>query len=193
MGDGRVALILDVLGVAHAANVLSQNADGAARVAHEETAATEGDKQTLLLFKLDGGGRIAVPLSTVARLEEFDRAMIEEVGGRGVVQYRGAIMPLINVAEMLGDHRARARARRIHRAAAATAKTQVVVFTHRGQNVGLMVEQIVDIVQESVQLDQSAAREGVLGTAVIKEKVTELLDITAIVKSAMAGGLRLAA
>ena len=92
MGDGRVALILDVLGLAQRAGVVSGVRD---RALAEKTVVAEpkGDRQTLLLFATPGGGRMAVPLAEVARLEEFPRAAVERAGGQDVVQYRGEIAP----------------------------------------------------------------------------------------------------
>ena len=188
MGDGRVALILDVLGIAQGANVLTPAADGSHRPAAAAAAAASnaGDRRTLLLFRLEGDERVAVPLSAVARLEEFDRAAIEGAGGgQQVVQYRDRIMPLVNVAEVLGDRRARARMSRVCKSAPGPATVQVVVYTHEGQNVGLLVERIVDVIDERINVETTGARPGVLGTAIIREAVTELLDVPAIVRAAL--------
>ncbi|HEX8325410.1 MAG TPA: chemotaxis protein CheW [Tepidisphaeraceae bacterium] len=185
MGDGGVALILDVLGIAQSANVMSQHTDANARTAVHQNGAASADKRTLLLFRLRDEERMAVPLSAVARLEEFDRAKIEHAGNQFVVQYRGKIMPLINLSEVLGDRRAKARMSRRKKTESAAAKAQVVVYTHQGQNVGLLVEWIVDVIDEQIDVETSGVRPGVLGTAIIKGNVTELLDVSAIVQKAL--------
>jgi len=134
---------------------------------------------------------MAIPLSVVARLEEFKAADVEGAGGQRVVQYRGQIMPLIEVADVLTARRpaagkSKAKARPIKRSQRSATKgdgtLQVVVSTCDGQTVGLCVEQILDVVEEQVNLQPSGARTGVLGTAVIKEKVTELLDVPSFVR-----------
>jgi two-component system chemotaxis sensor kinase CheA len=140
----------------------------------------------LLVFKLEDDLRMAIPLSLVARLEEFRRDQIEEAGGQSVVQYRGQIMPLINLAEMLGDRRAMARSRRVKKDVGGAESIQVVVYTYQNRNVGLRVERIVDVVEERLNLQTAGARPGVLGTAVIREKVVGLLDIDAVVRAATA-------
>jgi len=185
MGDGKVALILDVMGVAHAANLMSQAAENRAITNADQNASRVNDKRTLLLFRLEDEERMAVPLSEVARLEEFERSEVEDAGEQLVVQYRGKIMPLINLAERLGDRRAKARMRRTKKETEQTSKIQVVVYTHLGRNVGLLVDRILDVVDEVVILESTASRPGVLGTAIIKEKVTELLDVSFIVQTAI--------
>ena len=127
---------------------------------------------------------MAIPLSVVARLEEFPRASLEIAGGQAMVQYRGQIMPIINVATLLADERPNAGTRRVKKEQGGNEAIQVVVYTHESRNVGLRVERILDIVQQRVEL-QTAASRPALGTAIIKEKVTELLDVQAIVRRAL--------
>jgi len=88
MGDGKVALILDVLGLAQMGKVVSASRERGIADKSTATAAVGPDKQTLLLFSGKTGSRMAVPLSMVARLEEFPRSAIERVGNQDVVQYR---------------------------------------------------------------------------------------------------------
>ncbi len=181
MGDGKVALILDVMGLAQRANVISHTSDGAMRSAADHAKEDQADRQTLLLCTLTGGRRVAIPLSLVARLEEFTSEIIEDAGGQPVVQYRDQIMPLINVAEVLNP--TRSRRRKTANDETPNQAIQVVVYMHESRNVGLRVERIVDVVDERLVIQQTATRTGVLGTAIIKEKVTELLDVAAVVRN----------
>jgi two-component system chemotaxis sensor kinase CheA len=184
MGDGKVALILDVLGLAQRANVVAAVRERA--LGEKPAAAPEpsADRQTVLLFATRGGGRMAVPLSQVARLEEFPRSALERVGPQDVVQYRNEILPLIHVSEALrprrpgGKNRAGAR-RRANGSPAANADdtVQVVVYAGGGRRVGLVVDRILDIVEETVVTRSAAHRFGVLFTAVIQGRVTEFLDV----------------
>ena len=183
MGDGKIALILDVLGLAQEASLALA---AAGDVTTEQAATTTATKQTLLLFQLAGGRRMAMPLSTVSRLEEFPRSRIEDAGGQLVVQYRGRIMPLVSVAEVLGDRRTRARMMRVKKADADSDVVQVVVYTHGDRHVGLLVERILDVIDQAIEVESQATRPGVVGTAVIKERVVELLDVPAVVDAAAA-------
>ena len=119
---------------------------------------------------------MAIPLSEVARLEEFKRSEVEQSGEQDVVQYRGEIMPLVYLKKVLrGDS---------SQEAADTDLMQSIVFTKDGRSVGLVVERIVDIVEESVEVKRGANRPGVLGTIVVQDRVTDLLDIESVVASA---------
>jgi chemotaxis signal transduction protein len=89
MGDGQVALILDVLGLAQQANVVSEVRDRSMGEKAAETESRHDDGESLLLLRGPDDGRMAMPLSLVARLEEFARSAVEKAEGRHVVQYRG--------------------------------------------------------------------------------------------------------
>ena len=175
MGDGKVALILDVLGLAQHANVVNEVRD---RSLVEKTRSEQRStaRQTLLLFDVGQGGRMAIPLSMVARLEEFPRAQIERSGSHEVVQYRGQILPLIRVSDYIPAA--------AHAEAGAGDVMQVVVYSEQGRSVGLVVGSINDIVEESITVKRDAVADGILGSAVIQNKVTDLLDVPAVIRAA---------
>ena len=100
MGDGRVALILDVLGIGQRSGVLAESREQA-RAAAEQKAQSGIEQQRLLLFRAGSFERLAVPLSLVARLEEFPASAIEHAGGGQVVQYRNRILPLVSLRAVL--------------------------------------------------------------------------------------------
>jgi two-component system chemotaxis sensor kinase CheA len=199
MGDGKVALILDVLGLAQRANVISGARERA--LTEKSTAAPDQaeERQTVLLCADRNGGRLAIPLTQVDRLEEFPRSAIERVGSHEVVQYRDEILPLIHVSRVLRQrkHSSNGRARAHHPEASRERKKekaserqqegdtiQVVVYASKGRRVGLVVGRILDIVEGTLASRSRANRPGVLFTAVIQERVTELLDIEGIIHSA---------
>ena len=110
MGDGKVALILDVLGLAQRASVVTETRDRALTGKATEAAGTAGEKQTFLLFAGPGDSRMAIPLSTLARLEEFPVSQVEMSGSQWVTQYRGQILPLVRLNVVLEERRNRLRA-----------------------------------------------------------------------------------
>jgi two-component system chemotaxis sensor kinase CheA len=171
MGDGHVALILDGLGLASQAKLLSdetQQAEAGAAAASSE----DGDRRTLLVFRVGQSRRVALPLDAVARLEEFPANAVERTGGQRVVQYRGALMPLVSLAERLGEP---------SEPPAEDQKIQVVVYNNGHQNVGLLVEEILDIVDQRFKVDQTSRGSAILGATVVHGKVTDLLDLEAMV------------
>ncbi len=181
MGDGRVALILDVLGLAQRANLAMQAHERGrlAEVDVEKAApVVSQDRQALLLVRGPDDGRMAIPLSLVARLEEFEAEAVEQSGGSAVIQYRGEILPLIFLANALVERRQQRRSSVPERRGE---KVQVVVYSSGGRQVGIVVEQILDILQTEIVLKRKATRPGVLGSMVIQGRVTELLDLQAIV------------
>ncbi len=172
MGDGKVALILDVGGLAQQSGVLQSEHDRARTEATAGTASDDGDRRTLLLFRAGQDRRLAVPLSEIARLEEFPVASTELAGTRRVVQYRGEIMPLVRLDEILDG---------VTRHNEIEDPIQVVVYAHRGQSIGLMVDQITDIVEQQIVVDRRSNGRAVAGSAVVQDRVTDLLDIEAVV------------
>jgi two-component system, chemotaxis family, sensor kinase CheA len=113
---------------------------------------------------------MAIPLSLVARLEEFAETSIETSGDGRVVQYRGEIMPLLDLGRIFkGVETPRADT------------YQVVVHSDGQRSVGLVVAEILDIVNERIVVQRRASRAGVVGSAVIQQRVTDLIDVQAVV------------
>jgi two-component system chemotaxis sensor kinase CheA len=131
---------------------------------HADTANVDHrhDKQSLLLFSVGEDAPKAVPLSLVARLEQVDRATIEYSNGSPVVQYREKLMPLVSV---LPD-----------RPIMKEGFQPIVVFSDQDQNVGLLVDSILDIVEDTMHVDLSSKRQGFLGTSIISGKSTDIID-----------------
>ncbi len=179
MGDGTVALILDVPGLAQRAGVAS---GAQARTAAETApAAPDAHRETVLLFAANDG-RMAVPLVEVTRLEEVPRSAVERAAGRDVVQYCGEILPLVHVSTTLG--RTRGEPERNGRPAGDAETLQVVVHSGTGRRVGLVVDAILDIGDVTVTARTPSDRPGVLFTAVVQERVTEFLDVAAVLRAA---------
>ena len=181
MGDGRVALILDVPGLARHAQIIAEGRESdrdRTGSRHEETVS---GRQTLLLVQNGADVRMAIPLALVARLEEFPQSSVEHAGGQEVMQYRGQIMPLLRLRRILQGTSTLAAAE------AGDGPMQVVVYSEAGRSVGLVVDHIVDIVEEKLTVENPARRPGVLGSSVIQQRVTDLLDVPAIVHGAIPG------
>jgi two-component system, chemotaxis family, sensor kinase CheA len=163
LGDGRVIMILDVNGVAALG---AGSVDRAQPRAESEAAADAdpaGDRDSMLVFRAGSPHPKAVPLSLVARLEEIDVAAIEWSEDRPVVQYRGDVMPILSV-DGAGTLKPRGR-------------QPMLVFNDGGRCVALAVDEVIDIVEDSIDIRLSGEVGGRLGTAVIGGRVTEILDV----------------
>ena len=169
LGDGSVIMILDPNGIARATGI------GAGRSA-QAASGTPGDTQSsvqkmaLLLFKAGDKQCKAVPLNLVARLENIEQAAIEYSSGRPMTQYRGKLMPLVG----LGAGPAKAGA----------AAQPVLVFADAGRVMGLMVDEIVDVVEDQLQIELATEQLGFLGTAIVAGHATDVLDISFWLKRA---------
>lgn len=173
MGDGRVSLILDVLGLAKESSVLSAGREPHAASA-SKSEGKSGAQMCHLLLAGAGARRVAIPLDCVSRLEELPASGIENADGQEVIQYRGRIMPLIRLGAVLGCP-----------AAADPDELQVVVYTARGRSVGLVVDVVHDIAEVALELTAPGRRAGVLGSGVVQGRVTDLLDLPEIVRLAV--------
>jgi two-component system chemotaxis sensor kinase CheA len=142
---------------------------------------TGSQRQKLVLFTGSGGARMALPLSALARLEEFFPQQIERSGTRWVTQYRGKILPLIRISDVLPERREGLK----HAADQFPGDhaSQVLVLTHEEHSFGLVVDQIMDIVEDCAAIQSPATRPGVLYSMVVAERVTELLDVPAILRA----------
>jgi len=162
LGDGSVIMILDPNGIARATGVGAEHAQADGRAAAVSGAAAT-EKMSLLLFRAGAGAPRAVPLGLVARLEDLPAERIEISHGQPVVQYRGALMPLVPIGEGWMPPGAGGR-------------QAVLVFNDGGRALGLAVEEILDVVEEGLRIESGQERPGYLGTAVIAGRATEVID-----------------
>jgi two-component system chemotaxis sensor kinase CheA len=177
MGDGRVALILDVVGLAQHVGVASRSRDrnAAHHVAAKATAGAAGEdqRQTLLLFRTRDNATMAIPLALVARIEEFPRERLERAGGNNVVQYRSEVLPLIDLSDRLtnpgGDTE--------------SPLMPIIVYSEGNRSVGFIVDGILDVVEESVVLETCTSHGGILGSVVVQGKVTDMLDVQGVIRA----------
>ena len=174
MGDGKVALILDVLGLAHASNVISETRDRTMSELAERQQTRSADCQSLLVVGVGESHRYALPLSEVTRLEKIETSAIEISDHMQVVQYRGEILPLVSLCDAMGV--------RSSKEPTEDNLLDVVVYSECGRSVGLVVDRIIDIVDARLDITRPASRPGLLGSAVVGDHVTDLLDLPAVIR-----------
>jgi len=160
LGDGSVIMILDPAGIARATGV---GAVADSKTSVPEAAETLGaaGRMALLLFRVNGTDRMAVPLSLVARLENIPHDKIERLPNAVVTQYRGKLMPLIPMSA--GGE-------------AAERGQSLLVFADGDRAMGLMVDEIIDVVEDRLDIELVSTRPGSLGSAVISGHATDVLD-----------------
>ena len=165
LGDGRVALILDVRALARRAHIVSEGDALGGPTAHGEESIRLDGPEPLLVVAV-GERRVGVPLSMVTRLEDIPTSSVERVGQRELVQYRGNLLPLARLSHVLGVH-----------SGGGDDKLKVIVYSQGQRSVGLIVDAVLDIATETPRSRGDANEHGVAGMAVVQERVTELLDM----------------
>ena len=176
MGDGKIALILDVGSLARMAGLTS--VEGTERASEVATKSVEDIKEkadimSILLFRSAEEEQFAASLSQVERIEKIKRKDIEEIGGKRVIQYRGASLPLFSIDQVakvspLADMET----------------TLVIVFSIADREVGLLATGPVDAIETSLESDATTLRQpGIMGSAIIADRTTLLVDIFDLVKT----------
>ncbi|MBT3358392.1 MAG: response regulator [Rhodospirillales bacterium] len=161
LGDGSVIMILDPNGISATTSAVTMSTDDAADTA-ERRVSFDQEVTSLLVFRAGTEELKAVPLALVARLEEIDLAKVEHSHGVPMVQYRGHIMPLVPFNP---DHEWGTEGRQA-----------TVVFTEGDRSMGLVVEDIIDIVEDRISVELKAEEPGLVGTAVVAGKATDVID-----------------
>ena len=163
LGDGSVIMIIDPNGVAQTfgTNVASQLA--AAEASEAKPAPSAGSSTSLLVFRAGSIQPKAVPLSLVTRLEEIDAQKIELSNGRHMVQYRGHLMPLISLSENV--------------CVKGEGAQPLLVFSDGSRSMALVVDEIVDIVDDTLNIQVASENPGVLGSAIVRGQATEIIDV----------------
>ncbi|MDO9497732.1 MAG: chemotaxis protein CheA [Nocardioides sp.] len=166
MGDGQVALILDVGGIARVRALTPTELTDTVAVG------PDAGSQALLVLEVSNRRRAALPLTAVSRLEEFDASSIERSGLVEVVQYRDGILPLLRLASAIG----------LPETPGERDQISVVVHEDAGRRVGIVIDQVLDVVDEAIVTTEVGRRAGVLGSAVVQDRVTDLVDLDAVVR-----------
>jgi two-component system chemotaxis sensor kinase CheA len=155
-----------------------------AKVAENQAHDTLGSEQkktnlqAVLIFQSPDDGRMAIPVAKISRLEEIEVSRIEHTGGAEVVQYRGIILPLIRIFNILPERRDEPRN---PACGVSPDALQVVIHTQGDRSVGLVVGRIIDTVEHSMVIERAASRTGIIGCLVVQERITELLDVEHVV------------
>jgi two-component system, chemotaxis family, sensor kinase CheA len=176
LGDGAVIMIIDPNGVVQALGRASPILARAQET--EKRSADESDNQILtplLVFRAGSQQPKAVPLSLISRLEEIDCARIENSNGQNLVQYRGQLMPLLSI-----DAQTKVKREGVQ---------PVLVFSERNRSMGLLVDEIIDIVEQQLDIEIMSEQPGVLGSAVVKGRATEVIDVGHFLPQAFADWL----
>ncbi|HZU30166.1 MAG TPA: chemotaxis protein CheW [Candidatus Angelobacter sp.] len=163
-GNGEVALILDVMGLGQRAHAVSASGQLDDETSNENT--QQDDIRSLLLFKAGDEGAFGVPADAVVRLEKFPASSLERSAQQDVVRYRGEVLRLVNFATVMGRSPLNNGS-----------ELQVLVCEHEKWRIGLIIDEILDVVREKVVLQEKALSDPRLSPAILGDRVVDLLDM----------------
>lgn len=171
MGDGKVALILDVASLARMGNLMSVSGRVEERE-HLKSKEVATDRSSLLLFRNTPSEQFAAPLNLVERIERIQTEDIEFVGGKRVIQYRGGTLPLHELSEVAKVKPLPERSQH-----------EVIVFKIANKEVGLLVSPPVDAVEVDLNIDATTLKQvGIMGSIIVGDFTTLMVDMFDIVK-----------
>ncbi len=174
LGDGKAALILDIMGLSHEMNLKVVKERLAETKIHQKLEGTS-DAQSLLLVHNGEDEQFAIPLGLVSRIEKIKRSEIELTSGKQTLKYRGGSLLLCSIEEV-----ANVKPRED------VDNPFVIIFPFAGKEVGVLVSQIIDVVNSDVSIDGETFRQpGILGSAILLDKTTLLLDLYGMVGAIM--------
>ena len=170
LGDGTLAMIIDVWGLAETSRVAAATGQNAFGVGDDLEEAEPG--RSLLVVRIGEGRRLAIPMEAVTRLEEIPLIKLEKVGDREALQYRDSILPIARLDSVLTG---------VPHGRETEETLQVVVYHEDGRSVGLVVDEIIDIAVQGgagiAILETDIDSTGVTGTTVVQQRVMEMLDV----------------
>lgn len=180
LGDGQVALILDVAGLARHSGLASKLAEQNFKAEFNDLSAPAACTQPMLVFDLPCLPRIAIALDYVDRLETFAAHKVEQRGSHEVLVYGAQILRLVWLSDFV-EGAAPLRAEALD-------TLNVIVHYHQGQPLGLVVERIHDIVHIAPEIILVSPRQqGMVGNAIVGEQVLSILDMQEILRLCQAG------
>jgi two-component system chemotaxis sensor kinase CheA len=176
LDSGGVGLVLDVSYLSTRAGILDEQlAGGEEELSPSEEGAAAGERRRLVLLRAGSDRRMAVPLERVCRLETVATSTLERSGQATVMQYRGGLMPIHDLAAALSDDAALDSVQ--------PEEISIVVIEVEGRRVGFSVQQILDVVEADLSPSEDVARQpGLSGAVVIDERVTDLVDVDQVAR-----------
>nr|MBF0223494.1 chemotaxis protein CheW [Desulfobulbaceae bacterium] len=171
-GDGRVALILDVVGISNIMNLRTVSNSVQEQALQRAELKVMQDVQSLLIVRNAPKEQIAIPLDLVSRIELSKTADIEITGGRRNIQYRGTTLPLFTIDEVA----------KVGSISPDSQICYIIVFSINGKEVGIIMSEIIDIIRGDYAIDEITHKQpGILGSSIINDEITLLVDLYGII------------
>lgn len=175
-GDGRVALILDIVGISNIMKLRTVSKSVQEQALQKVKEEIQNDLQSLLIVRNVPDEQIAIPLDLISRIELSKTANIEITGGRRNIQYRDSALPLFSIDEVA----------KVGSPDPARQNCYIIVFSIGGKEVGIIMSEIIDIVRGDFAIDELTHKQpGILGSSIINGEITLLVDLYGVIDSIM--------
>ena len=169
MGDGEVALILDVDGIARKSGLVERLQANPIRQ-EERYVPTVEEMISVLLFEIPGLNKIALPLDSIDHIIKLDPSQIQQNGSREVVYFNEQLMDLVRL-----DHYVSGGSKDSH---LNHARVPVLTCHYRDRLYGLVVKQVTDIIEVPAKLHElSTPQRGLNGCIIYNDQVINVLDL----------------
>ncbi len=169
MGDGKLALILDVVGLSKLSGLKTEEIERAL-----EERVSMGDReetQFILIFDV-GEESFALPLALIARLDKIKAESLQIIGGKEVVLYKNKIIPIVRLENYLPIQ-----------SPSFQEEYNILFFTERDKTCAILCSRIVDTLETTLEVDTTLyTQPGILGHRIINNKTVLFLDIYKIIE-----------
>jgi len=165
LGDGSVVLILDPAGIA--ANLGIEKSAEKKRTETRDQNAHE--RRRLVMFRAGPGAPKVLPLSLVSRIEMVETSRIESSDGRLMVLLQGRLMPIVPISHTIDMSKP---------------SYPVLVVATEKRSIGLMADEIVDILEERLEIQLASSNSELVGSAEIRGEAVELIDVSHFIRLA---------
>jgi two-component system chemotaxis sensor kinase CheA len=171
-GDGKVALILDIIGISNIMNLRSVSKSAQEQALQKTEGKISKDTQSLLLVCNAPNEPMAIPLDLISRIELCRTKDIKITGGRKNIQYRGGPLPLFSIDEVA----------EVGSPDTAGPTCYIIVFSISGKEVGIIMSEIIDIIRGTYTIDEMTHKQpGIMGSTIINEEITLLVDLYGVI------------
>jgi two-component system, chemotaxis family, sensor kinase CheA len=175
LGDGSVAFILDIVGIAQKHLGSGPSLDESQQTEIEMDHNEEAKLNEYVLVGLATQTKHAIALESVGRMEEIPVGSFEYSGHQRVIRYRGGVLKIISLNEVLGYTSKHDGGKEI---------AQIIVVKVEDQLYGIEVDQIIDVLKTSAYLDDSLdSHPAITGNLVTEDEIIVVVDMTKVIES----------
>jgi len=174
LGDGHVAMILDVIGIRRQFEMKRASGTVVQPKTTEAAAPADSDLQSFLIIENGDSEFFAIPIGLISRIDRISTTSISTAGGKKVINYHNTALRLLSIEDVI-DARNRTE----------SAFTYMIIMRAAGHEVGILAADIIDTVDiPDTDVDCiTHVQPGIIGSAFIKNALTLIIDVFGMVRA----------